>query len=101
MTEREYAQIMELLSTFEDKSVYSGTLSWECFPEFADGTGRNIIRPVVSVEKFGEENTTRLIKYEEELFGQVITYPITECCKTGPITDEKYCSECGKKIVRE
>lgn len=50
---------------------------------------------------YGGENTTCLVENKDELFGHDITYPVTGCCGTGPITDEKYCPECGKKIVRE
>jgi hypothetical protein len=27
-----------------------------------------------------------------------MTYDVTDCCGIGPITTEKYCPQCGKKI---
>ena len=41
--------------------------------------------------------TTKLVKND--------TWPfecnITNCCGVGPITNEKYCPECGKKIISD
>lgn len=28
-----------------------------------------------------------------------IIIPVTDCCKVGPITNENYCPNCGKKII--
>ena len=27
--------------------------------------------------------------------------PVTDCCGIGPITNEKYCPECGKRIIKD
>ena len=40
--------------------------------------------------------TTSLVKYEDNF---VAPWKVTKCCKTGPITNEKYCPNCGKKII--
>lgn len=39
--------------------------------------------------------STDVVNEYEEGFG---TYCVTECCRFGPIVDENYCPECGKKI---
>lgn len=30
-----------------------------------------------------------------------VDVPVTTCCSIGPITNEKYCSDCGAKIIKE
>lgn len=40
---------------------------------------------------------TRIVDRPDELCGTISS---TECCQVGPITTEKYCSDCGRKIVR-
>lgn len=47
--------------------------------------------------------TTRIVMVPEDMFyiGTMYDIPNVECCKVGPITDaDKYCSKCGKRIVR-
>ena len=39
--------------------------------------------------------STDVVNEYEEGFG---TYGVTECCRFGPLTDENYCPNCGKKI---
>lgn len=43
------------------------------------------------------KGTTNVLPEYEEGFG---TYDVTECCRFGPIVDENYCPECGKKIIK-
>ncbi len=46
-------------------------------------------------------NTTKIISVKDTLCdGIEFDIDVTECCKIGPITTEKYCSNCGKKIIR-
>lgn len=49
---------------------------------------------------FYQNNTTKIIKIEDDYFGNSITLDATECCKVNPITNENYCPNCGKKIIR-
>lgn len=44
--------------------------------------------------------TTRLVNEKDTLFEEMdaILVPVTECCKIGPITLEKFCSNCGAQI---
>ena len=44
-----------------------------------------------------EEPTTNLIQINEP-FGY--EYEATACCQSGPITNENYCPNCGRKIVK-
>lgn len=38
------------------------------------------------------------IKYmDDKFYGKL---PVTECCGQGPITNENYCSNCGRKIIK-
>lgn len=39
---------------------------------------------------------TFLVKSDEDL----MIMDVTDCCRVGPITNEKFCPECGKKIKR-
>jgi len=41
--------------------------------------------------------TTRLVWKAEIGFSMI---PVVNCCKIGPITNERYCPECGKRIVK-
>lgn len=43
------------------------------------------------------KGTTNVLPEYEEGLG---TYDVTECCRFGPIVDENYCPECGKKIIK-
>jgi hypothetical protein len=43
-------------------------------------------------------NTTKIIQKQYEFEGSI---DLVECCEIGPITHEKYCPKCGKKIVRQ
>ena len=44
--------------------------------------------------------TTKIIQLKEDWVEGEIIVDVTECCKVGPITNENYCSKCGKKIIR-
>ena len=47
--------------------------------------------------------TTRIVMIPEDMFyiGEMYDIPCLTCCGIGPITDaDKYCSKCGKRIVR-
>jgi uncharacterized paraquat-inducible protein A len=41
------------------------------------------------------------IESNEDLFGTNVKLDVTSCCKIGPIVDENYCPNCGKKIKHE
>ena len=41
--------------------------------------------------------TTRVIAIPDDFVGYI---DVVECCKTGPITKENFCPNCGKKIIR-
>lgn len=45
-------------------------------------------------------STCFLEDYIDNIFGNEITYKQTSCCKTAPITNENYCPNCGKKILK-
>jgi hypothetical protein len=58
------------------------------------GTDRSWENYEIQIKK---PNVTNLVIDNDPILGD--TY-LTECCKRGPITDEKYCPYCGKKIIR-
>ena len=41
---------------------------------------------------------TSIIMQDEDFVGWI---KVTKCCKIGPITSEKYCPECGKRIIKQ
>ena len=41
-----------------------------------------------------------IIGEPEDVFGTLINVDVTSCCKAGPIVEENYCPQCGKKINR-
>lgn len=45
--------------------------------------------------------TTKVVVVDDDTFGpdEVYAIPVVECCKIGPIFEEKYCPKCGKRIV--
>ena len=48
------------------------------------------------------ENTTELITEMDDLYGIDIPIEITKtkCCEIAPITNENFCPNCGRKIMR-
>ncbi len=46
--------------------------------------------------------TTVIVDVDEYLFDDKYPFKVavTKCCGIGPITDEAYCSKCGKRIKR-
>jgi len=55
---------------------------------------RKLLRDIIT-------GTTRIIVIKYDLWdgGAWSNMDVTECCEIGPITDQKYCSKCGKRIV--
>ena len=47
-----------------------------------------------------ENNTTELITEKEDYYGAMTNITTTKCCGIGPITNENFCPNCGRKIVR-
>lgn len=41
---------------------------------------------------------TKIIKYYDDFAGWIYG---TECCGVAPITNEKYCPNCGRKIIKK
>ena len=41
--------------------------------------------------------TTKIIMLQQKFVG---TIKVTECCKIGPLTTEKYCPNCGRFIIK-
>ena len=75
---------------------------YDCTIELFDGgivNGVKLEYIVTLIEKPNNE-TTKIIQIEDEYFGIPITLDATECCKVNPITNENYCPNCGKKIIR-
>lgn len=52
------------------------------------------------LKSFEELFHCRVIEEPEEIFGEMIPVSVTSCCRKGPITDENYCPNCGKKIEK-
>ena len=49
------------------------------------------------IKELESEKSTELITKHEDSFYEIIK---TKCCGIGPITDENFCPNCGRKIVR-
>lgn len=48
--------------------------------------------------------TTTIVMTSEDIWdtGDPFDIPTLQCCEIGPITDaDRYCSKCGKRIVRK
>ena len=48
--------------------------------------------------------TTTIVMIPEDIWdtGDFFNIPCVKCCEIGPITDaDRYCSKCGKRIVRK
>ena len=52
-------------------------------------------RDVVKRKRFAPVS---IIQIKDKDFGETIT--VVDCCRIGPIVDEKYCPKCGRRIER-
>jgi hypothetical protein len=52
---------------------------------------------------YGESmpDTTTIRIDNDDFCGVTCDMPVTDCCGIGPITNENYCPNCGKKITKE
>ena len=51
----------------------------------------------IRIKELESEKSTELITKNEGSFYEITT---TKCCGIGPITNENFCPNCGRKIVR-
>ena len=52
------------------------------------------------IEELESENTTELITEKEDYYGAMTNITKTKCCGIAPITNENFCPNCGRKIMR-
>jgi hypothetical protein len=43
---------------------------------------------------------TKIATVKETMFDYAYDVEVTRCCGYGPVTDEKYCPNCGRKIIK-
>ena len=53
------------------------------------------------IKELEEEKTTELIIEKEDYYGCLTNITKTKCCGIAPITNENYCPNCGRKIIRK
>ena len=53
------------------------------------------------INELEEEKTTELIIEKYDYFGLITNINKTKCCNIAPITNENYCPNCGRKIIRK
>ena len=53
------------------------------------------------IKELEEEKTTELIIEKYDYFGLITNINKTKCCGIAPITNENYCPNCGRKIIRK
>lgn len=92
---KELHKLITILSNEEGLSKHGATL----IEGYAVGLDDELVNssdviPNVSVSLL----TTKIIREKNDLVGFI---DLVDCCKRGPITDEKYCPYCGKKIERQ
>ena len=61
-----------------------------CFENFKASSWFTSISPAMT------DTTTIRMTDETDYIGPI---PLVDCCGIGPITNEKYCPECGKRII--
>ena len=52
------------------------------------------------IKELEEEKTTELIIEKEDYYGCLTNITKTKCCGIAPITNENFCPNCGRKIIR-
>ena len=53
------------------------------------------------IKELEEEKTTELIIEKEDYYGCLTNITKTKCCGIAPITNENFCPNCGRKIIRK
>lgn len=72
--------------------------SWWILTKNKDELDKAFEKELNAVIKEENEKTTFLLNSDDIGLGGI---NITACCRIGPITNEKYCPNCGSKIVKE
>ena len=52
------------------------------------------------IKELESEKSTELITEQEDYYGSITNITKTKCCGIAPITNENFCPNCGRKIVR-
>lgn len=52
------------------------------------------------IKELESEKSTELITEQEDYYGSMTNIIKTKCCGIAPITNENFCPNCGRKIVR-
>lgn len=52
------------------------------------------------IKELESEKTTELITEQEDYYGSITNITKTKCCGIAPITNENFCPNCGRKIMR-
>jgi len=106
-TDEEQLSFFNLIRIFENLiNAASSTTDFSELTAMIDGWLRGELTTINTREELIEtamsNNSTRVIEVDEEWFeGQTFKMDVVECCKIGPITNQKHCSNCGKLIIRE
>jgi len=97
---RIFEQLIEAASDTKDFSELTAMIdSWSKNELTMIHTKEDLLDTAKMVEN---KDSTRVIEVDEEWFeGQTFKMDVVECCKIGPITDQKHCSNCGKLIIRD
>ena len=53
------------------------------------------------IKELESEKSTELITEKEDYYGAITNITITKCCGIGPITNENFCPNCGRKIIKK
>ena len=53
------------------------------------------------ITELEEQKTTELIIEKEDYYGCLTNITKTKCCGIAPITNENFCPNCGRKIIRK
>ena len=53
------------------------------------------------IKELEEEKTTELIIEKEDYYGCLTNITKTKCCGIAPITNENFCPNCGRKIIKK
>ena len=91
--------MLKNLLKIKSKMEYKGKLYAKVCGKYIECT-ETVEQLESRIKELESEKSTELITEKEDYYGAMTNITTTKCCGIGPITNENFCPNCGRKIVR-